>query len=99
VYVEAWSYGKAVVGGPAPAVRELITDGQTGFCALQNAGSISAILCNLLKDETLRRQLGSAGRELQSTRYAWPAVLRLHLDVFHSVTGYRATSLAPSCAY
>ena len=99
VYVEAWSYGKAVVGGPAPAVRELITDGETGFCTEQDAGSIAPILCNILKDEPLRRRLGEAGRELQSRRYAWPAVTRLHLDTFHSVTGYRATSLAPSCAY
>jgi glycosyltransferase involved in cell wall biosynthesis len=99
VYVEAWSYGKAVVGGPAPAVRELITDGENGYCAEQNVNSIAGVLSKLLKDEPLRIRLGRAGHELQSTRYSWPAVTQLHMDIFHSITSYRATSLAPSCAY
>jgi len=99
VYVEAWSYGKPVVGGLAPAVRELIADGETGFCVEQDPASIATVLVRLLEDEKLRHRLGAAGREIQSTRYCWPAVTQLHLDVFHSLTGYRATSLAPSCAF
>ncbi len=99
VYVEAWSYGKPVVGGLAPAVRELIADGETGFCVEQDPSAIATALVRLLEDENLRNRLGAAGREIQSTRYNWPAVTQLHLDVFHSLTGYRATSLAPSCAF
>ena len=99
VYVEAWSYGKPVVGGLAPAVRELIADGENGFCVGQDPAAIASVLLRLLEDENLRNRLGAAGREIQSTRYTWPAVTQLHLEVFHSLTGYRATSLAPSCAY
>lgn len=98
VYVEAWSYAKPVVGGPAPAVRELIADGETGYCAEQNAASIAPILCKLLNDESLRRRLGRAGHALQSTRYTWPAVTQRHLDIFQSVTGHLTASPAPSWA-
>jgi glycosyltransferase involved in cell wall biosynthesis len=99
VYVEAWSYAKPVIGGMAPAVRELIKDGEAGYCVDQNPRALAANLAMLLTDPALRTRLGAAGRELQQSRYNWPAVTQLHLDIFHSLLAQESKSLAPSCAY
>jgi glycosyltransferase involved in cell wall biosynthesis len=99
VYVEAWSYAKCVVAGMAPAVRELVADGKTGYCVDQDPRAIASILVNLLQHSELRSRLGGAGHDLQSTRYNWPAVTQLHLDIFRSLIRQQSNSLAPSCAY
>jgi glycosyltransferase involved in cell wall biosynthesis len=82
VYVEAWSYGKPVVGGSAPAVRSLITDGVNGYCVAQDQEEIAGVLLRLLRDPALRRELGENGRQLQQSRYAWDAVTEFHQKVF-----------------
>lgn len=81
-YVEAWSYGMPVVGGPAPAVRELVTDNVNGFCVSQEPDGIADALIRLLPDMDLRQRLGAAGREIQQERYTWDAVTEAHRLIF-----------------
>lgn len=82
VYVEAWSYGKPVVGGLAPAVRELITDGVDGYCVAQDDNAISAALIRLLREPASRERLGAAGHTLQQERFVWASVIESHQSVF-----------------
>ena len=82
VYVEAWAYGKPVVGGPAPAVQELITEGEDGFCVAQDKDAIAGALVRLLRDPALCRRLGNAGQKKQQERFTWPAVTDVHQQVF-----------------
>ncbi len=82
VYVEAWSYGKPVVGGSAPAVRDLITNDVNGYCVEQSQEAIAAALIPLLTNPALRREMGENGRRLQQERYIWPAVTDVHQQVF-----------------
>lgn len=89
VYVEAWAYGKPVVGGPAPAVQELIAEGEDGFCVAQDKDAIAGALVRLLRVPALCRRLGDAGRRKQQERYTWPAVLQVHQQVFEDVAAYR----------
>lgn len=84
VYVEAWSYGKPVVAGMPPAVRELITDGVNGFCVEQQSGEIARVIARLLQSEDLRRQLGSHGRDVQKSRYTWDEIVGRHLAAWAS---------------
>jgi len=84
-YVEAWSYGKPVVAGPAPAVRELVTDGVNGFCVSQDPTEIAAALVRLLRDPALCQHMGAAGQALQQERYTWDAVTEVHETVFRRV--------------
>lgn len=92
VYVEAWSYGKPVVGGSAPAVRDLVTDGVNGYCVTQNTAEIADALIRLLQDPGLRRELGENGRELQQSRYAWDAVTEDHQQVFRQAISAKAAN-------
>ena len=82
VYVEAWAYGKPIVGGSAPAVRDLISEGVNGYCVAQDEEQIAGILLRLLRDSALRQELGENGRQLQQSHYAWNAVTELHQQVF-----------------
>ena len=82
VNIEAWSYGKPVIGGPAPAVRELITEGVNGFCVAQDPAEIAAILIRLLSNPTLCVRLGNAGKVNQQSHFTWDVVTKTHLTVF-----------------
>ncbi len=87
-YVEAWSYGKPVVVGPAPAARELVDEGRTGLHVDQEPGAIASALVRLLSDPALAKRMGEAGRRVQRERYTWQAAWQVHHDGF---TAARAT--------
>ena len=81
-YLEAWAHGKPVVAGTAPAVAELVHDGETGFLAANEADAVSAKVTRLLADAPLSERLGEAGRRVQQTRFTWEAAAELHGRVF-----------------
>jgi glycosyltransferase involved in cell wall biosynthesis len=86
VYVEAWSYGKPVVGGPAPPVLELIDHGRNGLTVqTQGPGEIAAALTRVLKGHDRGRAMGVAGQAEQRQRYTSAAVVRDHLNVFEAL--------------
>jgi glycosyltransferase involved in cell wall biosynthesis len=82
VYVEAWSYGKPVVCGTAPACRELVQDGLTGFWANQNPTKLSAILTELLLNKKLQQEMGMEGKRTQTRCFNEAAFITTHLDAF-----------------
>ena len=74
VYLEAWSYGKPVVGGTAPGLRELVEGNGAGLVADQEPRRLAESLVRLLSDADLRRRLGRRGRRLVESRYSVEAV-------------------------
>jgi glycosyltransferase involved in cell wall biosynthesis len=82
VYVEAWSYGKPVVCGTAPACRELVQDGLTGYWADQNPLKLSEILTKLLVNKQLQQEMGMEGKRTQMRRFNESAFMTTHLDAF-----------------
>jgi glycosyltransferase involved in cell wall biosynthesis len=84
VYVEAWSYGKPVICGPAPASREFIKDGHTGLWSSQEADDLAAKILSLLQDTKLRAAMGAAGLALQKDQFNEQTFLRTHLQAFGS---------------
>ena len=85
VYVEAWSHRKPVIGGIAPAVRELIAEGVTGYCVNQDPPQIAETAIRLLCDPDLCHRLGSAGYDVQQNQYTWDEVTARHLSVWQNV--------------
>lgn len=60
---QAMAMGRAVVAAPVGSIPELIIDGKTGLLAeTGNAHSFAAAIGRLLKDDTLRRELGRGAR-------------------------------------
>ena len=75
VYLEAWSYGKPVVGGTAHGLQELIEGNEAGITIEQNAQILAARLVELLRDEPRRRQMGENGRKLIMRRFTKEALV------------------------
>ena len=82
VYVDAWSYGKPVVCGTAPACREFIADGRTGLWASQIPERLAEKLTVLLQNKSMREAIGAAGKREQVERFNEDIFFRNHLDAF-----------------
>jgi len=75
VYLEAWSKGKAVIGGRIPAVAEVVTEGKTGLLVdPRSVPELEQALDRLIADPALAARLGAAGREELAARFAWRQV-------------------------
>jgi glycosyltransferase involved in cell wall biosynthesis len=75
VYLEAWLYGKPVVGADAGGVPDVVSRGRDGL--LVRFGShveLADAVSKLLADEELRRWLGEAGRRKVLNEFTWDAV-------------------------
>ncbi len=86
VYVEAWSYGKPVICGPAPASRELVEDARTGLWADQSPVVLAEKITTLLDSPAQARQLGEAGKQVQLALYTEEAVVHRHLEAWKIAT-------------
>lgn len=75
VYLEAWSYGKAVVGGKADGLPELVEGNGAGVTVSQSSEEIAAALVDLLLDPQQREVLGQRGKALVQQRYTQEAVV------------------------
>ncbi|HEX8911070.1 MAG TPA: glycosyltransferase family 4 protein, partial [Humisphaera sp.] len=75
VYLEAWAYGKPVVGGQAHGLPELIEGNGAGVTVEQTGPAVAAALSALLADPDRRVELGGRGRALVERRYSTGAVV------------------------
>lgn len=83
VYVEAWSYGKPVVCGTAPASRELVEDDVTGVWADQQPPQLASGLLRLLTNPEHRHRVGLAGLRHQMLHYTTEHMVGSHLKAWH----------------
>ena len=74
VYLEAWSFGKPVVGGRAPGLPELIEGSGGGVAVEQSADAVAEVLARFLTDAALRERCGDQGRRLVAENYSIKAV-------------------------
>lgn len=86
VYVEAWSYGKPVLCGTAPASRELVEDGVTGVWADQQPQQLASSLLRLLLDPEYALQLGVSGMQHQRMNYTAEHMLDSHMKAWGAVS-------------
>ena len=82
VYIEAWSYGKPVICGPAPACRELVEEGRTGLWSSQQPKDLARAIVHLLEDKQERAKLGARGRQKVRESFTWDRCLNQHLQAF-----------------
>lgn len=75
VFTEAWSYGKPVIGGAIPAIKEVISDGVDGLIApTGDSADLAVALLRLLDDASLRARLGAAGQAKVAERFSWSRI-------------------------
>jgi glycosyltransferase involved in cell wall biosynthesis len=75
VFLEAWTYGKPVIGARAGGPQEIIEHRGDGLLVpFSDVESLSREIARLLNDRDLARQLGMAGRRKTLERYTWDRV-------------------------
>ena len=85
VLTEAWMMDKPVVGGPAPALREVIDEGVDGFLASQEAASLAERIIYLLERPALRDEMGRQGRAKTLAHYTWERLAEKTEAVYRAV--------------
>jgi glycosyltransferase involved in cell wall biosynthesis len=85
VYLEAWSYGKAVIGGTAHGLHQLIEGNGAGVIVEQDPRLLAARVVELLRDEPLRRRMGERGRDLVARRFSKTALIHALEDAYEAV--------------
>ena len=76
IYLEAWSFGKPVVGANIPPFRELIGNGQGGIAVNPTATGVAGGILRLLRDKESARRMGEWGRARVRTHYDWDIIAR-----------------------
>lgn len=72
VYLEAWAYGKPVIGAQAWGVKTVIDAGEDGLLApFGDVDALAAAIRTLVDDPELRRRLGEAGRRKVLSQHTW----------------------------
>lgn len=68
--LEAMSTGTAIIGSDTPPVKEFVQNRDTGLLVdFFNHRALAEMVCELLDDDSLRKRLGRAGRELMQDSY------------------------------
>lgn len=80
---EAMWKGTPVIGGNVGGIRHQIEDGVNGFL-VSSVEQAAARIVQLVKDESLRRQMGARGREVVKARFLMSRLLEQYLDLFGS---------------
>jgi phosphatidyl-myo-inositol dimannoside synthase len=90
VYLEAWSYGKPVLGGTAYGLHELIEGNGAGLVVEQDPQLIAARVLELIQDEDRRRRMGERGLELVQRQFSRQVLLRNLEDAYAAATSVAA---------
>ena len=80
---EAMWKGAAVIGGKVGGIRHQIEDGANGFL-VETVDEAAARIVQLLKDETLRRQIGGRARQSVRERFLMTRLMEEWLDLIGS---------------
>ncbi len=90
VALEAMASGKPVIVSDIPGVNEVIEEGVQGIRAKpMDSKDIAEKIDMLLRDEGMRKRMGSAGRKLVEEKYTWKKVVekieRVYSEVLEGV--------------
>jgi len=75
VFLEAWMFGKPVIAGNIPPLRELTGDGQGGFLVNLNPSEIAEKIITLIGDENLCKKMGEWGKNKVTSKYSWDIIV------------------------
>ena len=85
VYIEAWCYRKAVIGGDIPPIACVIDHGENGLLSPQRGDALAPAMLQLLDDPALRQRMGERGWEKVRAKYSWAQLARKTREVYHEV--------------
>jgi glycosyltransferase involved in cell wall biosynthesis len=85
-YLEAWLYGKPVIGAAAGGVPEVIAAGTDGYLVrFGDAAAVAAHIRALIEDPALAARMGAAGRAKVLREHTWGAKIDQLVDLYETV--------------
>lgn len=88
VILEAMAAGKPVVATDVGGVRDLVSEGESGFIVpAGDAAQLADRIEELLKDEDLRDRMGQRGKEIAWGRFRRDAVADRYYEIYREVAG------------
>lgn len=85
VFLEAWSFGKPVIGRDIPQLRSFIRDGEDGFLVSGSYKEIAGKILTLLENPELSRRLGESGRAKAQEEYSWDNLYKKTISSYEEV--------------
>jgi glycosyltransferase involved in cell wall biosynthesis len=79
--IEAMACGRAVLTSDVPAMREVVSHGETGWVSGTDAPSLATSIKELLAAPELRIRLGRAARNFVETRYALRRIVEKEIGI------------------
>lgn len=96
VYLEAWAYGKPVIGAHAGGVPDVIADGRDGqLVHFGNVDELAASIAHLLANPSLAAALGQAGRVKVEQQYTWDRIIQLTYNIYTDLLDRRTHASHP----
>ncbi|AHY46036.1 Glycosyltransferase [Rubrobacter radiotolerans] len=83
VLIEAMSHGKPVVASDIGGIPDAVEAGETGLLVKPNdPDALADALLSVVRDDTLARRLGEAGRRRARDLFSWESVAERHLALY-----------------
>jgi glycosyltransferase involved in cell wall biosynthesis len=90
VYLEAWAYGKPVIGGHAGGVPDVIADGVDGWLVnFGNVAQLAQAIKHLLDDPAHATAMGARGRAKVEQYYTWDRIYGLLANIYGDLVARR----------
>lgn len=84
--IDAMACGKPIVATAAGGIPEVVVDGETGFIVPpRDAAKMADAITRLLRDETLRRRMGEAGRTRARVHFSAERMVQETLRIYQRV--------------
>jgi phosphatidylinositol alpha-1,6-mannosyltransferase len=85
VFLEASAVGLPVVAGDSGGAPEAVREGETGYVVDgRDIAAVTDRLVRLLQDDTLRRDLGTAGRAWVEKQWPWDVLAKQLTDILQA---------------
>jgi glycosyltransferase involved in cell wall biosynthesis len=75
VFLEAWMFGKPIIGADIPPVRELTEEGKGGMLVNLLPEDIAEKIVTLIENKLFRHELGMWGKEKVISKYSWEIIV------------------------
>jgi glycosyltransferase involved in cell wall biosynthesis len=85
VFLEAWAFGKPVIGADIPQVRHLVKDGVNGCLVKPIPELIAQKITELLDNPDVARNMGISGSELVKNNFTWSALSEKTISAYEQI--------------
>jgi glycosyltransferase involved in cell wall biosynthesis len=83
VLIEAAACGRPIVTTDTPGCREIVRDGENGFCVpIRDANALAKAIRRLIDDPVLRKKMGERGREIALKEFSVDKVISETLALY-----------------